>query len=160
MAQTEKCMLQCASPLLIQLRYANYLLSFLPCHNHECLPFFFLFSLIFPCWADATASLWSVWVLYIQAMSLPIHLPAPSIMAFWRWEWKTKFWPLGLEVKPYGMSSHWIGVLLHTKCLANPSETQQPLALFLGLVPIKSLVSTVRGAEEGESPCWWTLRLR
>lgn len=160
MAQTEKCMLQCASLLLIQLRYANYLLSLLPGHNHECLPFFFLFSLIFPCWADATASLWSVWVLYIQAMSLPIHLPAPSIMAFWRWEWKTKFWPLGLEVKPYGMSSRWIGVLLHTKCLANPSETQQPLALFLGLVPIKSLVSTVRGAEEGESPCWWTLRLR
>lgn len=49
MAQTEKCMLQCASLLLIQLRYANYLLSLLPGHNHECLPFFFLFSLSFPC---------------------------------------------------------------------------------------------------------------
>lgn len=49
MAQTEKCMLQCASLLLIQLRYANYLLSLLPGHNHECLPFFFFsFPWAFP----------------------------------------------------------------------------------------------------------------
>lgn len=48
MAQTEKCMLQCASLLLIQLRYANYLLSLLPGHNHECLPFFFSFPWAFP----------------------------------------------------------------------------------------------------------------
>lgn len=96
-----------------------------------------------------TASLWWIWVLYLDNVLFQpfVHLQHTGLLEM---GWETKFWPLGLEVKPYGVSSHWIGVPLNTRCLANPSETQQPLALFLGLDLCLSSLCSALSKKQGK----------